>query len=71
MKIKPDKEILDSMSKDLNNWKGMFYFNCKDQRLIVPKLNPYTGWTLNFSSSYTYITLICIVLIIIATQYLL
>jgi len=71
MKIKPDKEILDSMSKNHNNWNGIFYFNRKDPRLIVPKIQPSMGWTLNFASPYTYITLIGIILIIIASQYLL
>jgi len=71
MKIKPDKDTYDLMSKNLNNWKGIFYFNRKDPRLIVPKIQPSMGWTLNFASPYTYITLIGIILIIIASQYLL
>jgi len=71
MKIKPNKENYDLMSKNLNNWKGIFYFNRKDPRLIVPKIQPSMGWTLNFANPYTYITLIGIILIIIAFQYLL
>jgi len=70
MKTKLDQAILDSMSKNPNNWKGIFYFNRKDQRLIVPKLYPYMGWTFNFASPYSYITLFCIILIIIASNYL-
>ncbi len=66
-----NKEFLDAMSKDLGNWKGPFYFNKKDPRLLVPKLNPSLGRTLNFASPYAYISLGAIVLLIIATNYLL
>lgn len=48
MKSKPDKQFLDSMSKDPGYWKGPFYFNRKDPRLMVPKIHPFLGWTLNF-----------------------
>jgi len=70
MKTKLDQAIFDSMSKNPNNWKGIFYFNRKDPRLIVPKLYPYMGWTFNFASPYSYITMTCIILIIIASCYL-
>jgi uncharacterized membrane protein len=69
MKTKLDEEILDSMSKNPNNWKGVFYFNHKDPRLMVPKLYPSMGWTLNFASIYTYLLIIAVVLIIIAVKY--
>jgi uncharacterized membrane protein len=69
MKSKLDKEILDSMSKNLTYWKGPFYFNRKDPRLMVPKLYPLLGWTFNFASPYVYITLTGIFLVIIATRY--
>jgi uncharacterized membrane protein len=67
MKSKLEKAILDSMSKNPNNWKGVFYFNPKDPRLLVRKINPGMGWSFNFASPYSYITLICIVLITIAS----
>ncbi len=70
MKTKHDKEILNSMSKNPNNWRGIFYFNRKDRRLIVPKFDPSMGWTLNFSSPYSYLFIIAIILIIIASTYL-
>lgn len=70
MKIKLEKEILDTMSKNPGNWKGIFYFNRKDPRLIVPKLNPLMGWTLNFASPYSYLFLIVLVIIIVASQFL-
>lgn len=67
MKSKLEKAILDSMSKNPNNWKGVFYFNPKDPRLLVRKINPRMGWSFNFASPYSYITLICIILITIAS----
>lgn len=69
MKAKHDKEILNAMRKNPNNWKGVFYFNRKDPRLTVPKLYPSMGWTLNFASPYSYLFLIALILIIIASTY--
>lgn len=70
MKTKAGREIENSMNKNLNNWKGIFYFNRKDYRLIVPKQNPYLGWTLNFASPYTYLFLAAIIAIILITGHL-
>ncbi|RUT77696.1 hypothetical protein DLK05_12140 [Ancylomarina longa] len=56
------------MSKDLSNWHGPFYANRKDPRLIVPKYNPVLGSTFNFGSPFTYVGIILIILIIIASQ---
>jgi uncharacterized membrane protein len=71
MKTNLDKEMLDTMSRDPGNWRGAFYFNRKDPRIIVPKLHPSLGWTFNFASPYPYILLICIVLVGIISDYLL
>ena len=71
MKTKIDQEILDRMSKNPGNWHGPFYFNLKDPRLIVPKYDPTLGWTLNFASPYAYLTIISVILIVIASGYLL
>jgi uncharacterized membrane protein len=70
MKKKPNKQILDAMSRNSDYWKGPFYFNRKDPRLIVPKLNPAMGMTLNFASPYTYLLVIAIILILVGFQYL-
>lgn len=59
-KSKLDKELLDAMSQDSNNWKGPVYFNKKDPRLIVPKLSG-LGTTFNFANPFSYIALILIV----------
>ncbi len=69
MKRKLDKATLDAMSKNPNNWKGVFYVSPKDPRLTVPKLYPSMGWTLNFGSPYSYVLVAAVFLIIIATQY--
>lgn len=40
----------DFQHEEPENWKwGVFYFNKKDFRLIVPKRNPIMGWTFNFA----------------------
>jgi uncharacterized membrane protein len=68
MKIKLDQQILDTMSKDPGNWKGPFYYNRKDTRLMVPKLYPRMGWTINFAYPYSYITLGLIIVIAIIVK---
>jgi len=65
MKKKFDDEYLNRMSRDPGNWRGPFYFNRKDPRLIVPKLNPMLGWTFNFANRYTWLFLIAAVAIIV------
>jgi uncharacterized membrane protein len=65
MRKKSDKQYLDNMSKDAGNWRGPFYFNRKDPRLIVPKLDPSLGWTLNFAGPNAYIAVIAIIATII------
>lgn len=70
MKTKLDKEIINSMTKNPNNWKGIFYVNAKDPRIIVPKLNQSLGWTLNFGNKYAIIGMELIVLIIVASLFL-
>lgn len=66
MKTKVEKAILDSMSKNPNNWKGIFYKNPNDPRILVRKNRPAMGWTYNWASPYSYISLACIILITIA-----
>jgi uncharacterized membrane protein len=61
---KPDFEILDAMTRDPGNWRGPFYANRKDPRMLVPKLYPSLGWTLNFGSPFAYGALAAILIII-------
>ena len=69
MKRKDKNENYDLMSKNPNNWRGIFYVNRKDPRIIVPKINPSLGWTLNFGNVYAYVGLIAIILILVAFQF--
>lgn len=61
----------DLMHKNPDNWKWIFYVNSKDPRVLVPKLNPAMGWTLNFGHKYAYIGLTLIIAIVLATKFLL
>jgi uncharacterized membrane protein len=55
------------MHDDPENWRwGIFYFNRKDARLLVPKRNPALGCTLNFGNYKTYIMLLLVAAIIMA-----
>lgn len=65
MKNKPEEQLLDNMRKNPENWKGVFYVNSKDPRVIVPKLNPKMGWTLNFGNVWAIVGLVLIVTIIV------
>ena len=68
MKDKFENESMDSMNKNPNNWKGIFYVNSKDPRIIVPKMIPLMGWTVNFGHKTTYIGMGLIILIIVAYE---
>lgn len=48
-----------------NHWVGLFYFNPKDKRLLVPKRMVGMGWTINFGNPYSYLLIIVIIVIII------
>jgi uncharacterized membrane protein len=65
--MKLEKETRKPMTDNPNNWKGPVYFNRKDYRLIVPKHNPAMGWTLNFASPYTYLTVAIVIIILVLT----
>jgi uncharacterized membrane protein len=65
MKAKEDKEFINTMSRDQGNWKGPFYYNKKDPRILVPKLNPSLGWTVNFASPYAYLAIAALTGIVI------
>ncbi|PLX04615.1 MAG: hypothetical protein C0595_02580 [Marinilabiliales bacterium] len=58
------------MSKNPDNWKWIFYVNRKDPRIIVPKMNPSFGWTLNFGHVYAYLGIGLIILIVVVFQFL-
>jgi uncharacterized membrane protein len=66
MKSKLEKSFLDSMSRNPANWRGLFYYNRKDPRMMVRKLEPGLGWTLNWANPYSYVLLMCLILIFAA-----
>jgi len=70
MRKKHNKEFNDLMSKNPANWKGIFYFNWKDPRVSVPKLDHALGWTINFANPYAYIIIIAVAGIIATSMYL-
>jgi len=62
MKTDFDQFEYDLMIDEPTNYKwGIFYFNRKDSRIVVPKRVRGMGWTLNFGNIYTYILLILII----------
>ena len=71
MKSKLDKAIFDSMIKNPNNWNGIFYKNPNDPRVLVPKIKPGMGWSFNWANPYSYISLVCIILITLGAIFLL
>ncbi len=55
---------LDRELNNPDNYKfSVFYYNPKDKRIIVPKLDKWRGWTLNFGNIYTYLVLILLIII--------
>jgi uncharacterized membrane protein len=71
MKTDFDRFEKDRMINDPVNYKwGIFYFNPKDHRVIVPKRIQAMGWTLNFGNIYTYLLFIAIVAVILVTKQL-
>ncbi|MGD9931024.1 MAG: hypothetical protein AB7U05_13480 [Mangrovibacterium sp.] len=66
-RLENDRE-LDNMRNDPDNYIwGIFYFNPKDYRVILPKRNRFLGWTLNFAKAESYL----ILLVLVAAGYLL
>lgn len=58
MRFNFDQYENDRMIDDPTNYKwGIFYFNAKDRRIVVPKRSRMMGWTLNFANPYTYLLL--------------
>jgi uncharacterized membrane protein len=69
MKTKLDKGIFYSMNNNPKNWKGIFYINPNDPRIIVQKRLPSLGWTLNFGKPISYFLIMLFVLAIIASTF--
>lgn len=48
-------------SKNPKNYRGIFYFNKKDSRIIVPKWQSSRGWTINFGNPLAYVFIILLI----------
>ena len=68
--MKSEKSFNDPMDRNPGKWRGLFYYDPKDPRIRVPKLDPTLGWTLNFANPYTYVFIIALVGIILLSIYL-
>jgi uncharacterized membrane protein len=44
---------------------GMFYFNPKDSRVFVPKIDQLRGWTVNFAHPFSYLVIMGIIVVIV------
>lgn len=54
------------MKTNPENYKlGFFYFDPKDKRVILPKVNRMLGWTFNFGHPLTYVVLIVFIALLI------
>jgi uncharacterized membrane protein len=66
MKTQFEQNQYNNMRKDPENYiLGIFYFNKKDARVILPKRNSWRGWTVNFASPYAYLTIIAFIVLIV------
>ncbi len=64
MKTQFEQNDLDRMRNDPENYRwGIFYFNPKDSRFILPKRNVGMGWTLNFANPYSYLVILGIIIL--------
>ncbi|MCD6089967.1 MAG: hypothetical protein J7J72_00570 [Bacteroidales bacterium] len=70
MKEKKKKSNYDLLDKNPDNWRGPFYFNPNDSRIIVPKKYKYMGYTLNFGNIFTYLVLAGIIILIVMIAFL-
>lgn len=70
MENNQEKHNWDIMHSNPNNWRGIFYVNSQDSRIIVPKKNQKTGLTFNFGNKHTYIGFVLILVIFFVFRYL-
>ena len=64
------KQNPELMNNDLAKWYGPFYFNKRDSRIIVPKLNASLGGTFNMANPYAILIVVVIVVSIVITALL-
>lgn len=71
MKTDFDQFENDRMIDDPMNYKaGIFYFNRRDGRIMVPKRTRMMGWTMNFANLYTYLLILGIIAVVLIVSML-
>jgi len=64
----------NNIDRDIDNPDNyilyIFYYNPKDNRIIVPKQNRIRGWTLNFGNKYSYLLMAILILAILFSTFL-
>lgn len=59
MKTNFDEFESDRMIHNPANYKGgIFYFNPRDKRIVLPRRKKIMGWTLNFANIYAYLLIL-------------
>lgn len=67
MKTNFDKINSDNEIKNPSNYKwGIFYFNKRDKRVLLPKYQSERGWTINFANPLSFLFILALILIIVA-----
>jgi uncharacterized membrane protein len=70
MKSRFERNKFDRMRTDPEFYKwGIFYFNPQDSRIVLPKRNPWMGWTMNFANLWSYVIILFIIGIAILIGY--
>ena len=65
MKTNFDHIHNDHEVKNPSNYKwGIFYFNIKDKRVVLPKYQRERGWTVNFANPLSYLFILMLIIII-------
>jgi uncharacterized membrane protein len=60
----PDEKLYESWHRDPENWRyGIFYYNPKDQRVIVWKRIKLMGLTLNFAHAVSHVIMGLLILL--------
>jgi uncharacterized membrane protein len=63
---------LDGPNSNPENYKwGIFYFNPRDSRTILPKRYKWMGWTLNFANPKSYLIILGIIGFAVLLEFLL
>ena len=56
----------DNEVKNPSNYKwGLFYFNKRDKRVVLPKYQSERGWTVNFANPLSYLFILLLIAIIV------